>query len=173
MKRDRARYSKTIGTLLGVALGRYAKSVCGVDECVVLLTREMAEHIVEIYYNTDWDSLMSEDNTYTIIIPEHIFSGEINEEEWYSHVGEYIYITRFGEPWNDIMDSETFVDGVVIKLLDDALTAAILDIDTLEDSREEMLYDWNLVANIMMKSGFSDAEMKLKVIEGISDMISI
>ena len=135
---------KTTGSILGYIFGKLAIKRQDDGDCVVQLTQELARHIVDMYYKTDWDELTDEHGMYTVDIPESIFTGEIDEEDWYSHVGEYIYVSWWGDPW-DIMGAEVFVEGCAIHFVDSILDNALCDLDLLlnDECRDGFIREMN------------------------------
>lgn len=134
------------------------------DGCIVLLTQELAEHIVDMYYATDWRSEQA--RLSSIILPEHIFTGECDTKEWYTHVGEHIYISVFGEPWEDIMNAPQFIDDVEIRFLDDFIDLATWIFDDMQnqDCLGAFLHNVTVAVQMLSCSGASEAEMKRRLL---------
>lgn len=125
------------------------------DDCFVLLTRELAEHIVQMYNATDWDRLEDE----SIFLPERIFTGEVDEEEWYGYVGRHVIISLYGDPWHDISSAPAFVPGAKIELPEDLMETAATDIHHFRNNETEMdsICTLDLAIRGLMKDGLSES----------------
>lgn len=106
-------------------------------DCYVLLTEELAEHVIQMYNDTDWD----DDENSEIDLPEDIFTGDMDEEKWKSYIGQHIIVTRYGEPWTDIQEAPTFVPGVRIGFSEDLM---MLGADILHDIIDSENVSWCL-----------------------------
>ena len=80
---------------------------------IVLLTEELADHIIQMYHTTNWDEL-NEDDKCLINLPELEGSEELDEEALRANVGKHIIISLYGEPWPSILEAPAFVPGVNI-----------------------------------------------------------
>ncbi len=89
-------------------------------DCLVILTDELANHIIQMYYNTNWDAPGSKE----IDLPDDIFSGEMDEDAWKSYVGKHIILARDGEPWEEVLDEPAFLPGAYIDFPDNRLTCS-------------------------------------------------
>ena len=87
------------------------------EDCYVKLTEELADQVVQMYKQTDWDSLENKD----VYLPDSIFLGEMDVAGWKGHIGEYILVRCYGEPWTEIHESPVFVPGVQIEFAEDLL----------------------------------------------------
>ena len=137
----------------------YCQAHKTVDTCVLQLTEERATHIADIYDITNWDSLLGDENDDYLTIPDYfLFRGPVLREEWYRHVGEYVYIADLnGELWN-IDSAKSFECGVSIITCDDALreSAAAFLIDNKPTCREYL----SLAISLMTRTGMDLSEIK-------------
>jgi len=85
---------------------------------LVLLTDELADHILEMYYNTDWDEF---NGVGLINLPKNKDTGEVDEEAFRRYVGRHFYVSLFGKPWNDIHFAPSFIQGVILDFPDHLL----------------------------------------------------
>ena len=119
------------------------------SECLVILTDELADHIIQMYYNTNWDAPGNKE----IDLPDDIFSGEMDEEALKSYVGKHILLARYGEPWEGVLDEPAFLPGAYIDFPDSRL---IYSAQVLQD-----MFD-----SITLYSLFNDL---VTAIKGLSD----
>lgn len=163
------------GQLLGFAFSKLAERNKEEEACYVLLTRELADRLIYIYYNTDWDKIESEGYYDSYSLPEDIFTGEINKEALYGHVGEYIYLSEYGDPWTDVMTAESFPQGIVLEFIDDALNLFIDSLDDLLNSSyyDEILYELHRAVKLMCNTGLTYDQIKAKYMESFYDRLFV
>lgn len=80
---------------------------------IVLLTEELADHIIRMYYNTNWDDF-DFDEISMIYLPGTEFPDNLDEDALRSYIGRHIIVSFHGEPWQDIFEASAFVPGVGI-----------------------------------------------------------
>lgn len=107
-------------------------------DCYVLLTEELAEHVIQMYNDTDWD----DDENSEIDLPEDIFTGDMDEEKWKSYIGQHIIVTRYSEPWTDIQEAPAFVPGVRIDFSEELLCSGVnILLDLIDDETLSWCFD--------------------------------
>lgn len=95
-------HTSIAGAVLASVINRY--SVHPDDSYYVVLTREMADHLADMYYKTDWDM----EDVDTINLPEDIFTGDLDRKKLDAHIGEYIRMNQACDPIDNIFSLETF-----------------------------------------------------------------
>lgn len=122
------------------------------ENCILQLTEERAAHIANIYDETNWDSLLGDEKDDYLILPDYFtFRGPVLREEWYQHIGEYIYVADTNDmPW-DIDSAKSFECGVSIITCMDALreSAAAFLTDNKPTCRERL----SLAISLMTRNG--------------------
>ena len=88
---------------------------------IVRLTDELADHIIQMYYATDWIELMDDA---CICLPENSSTGELDEDAFKAQIGRHIIISLYGDPWTDILEAPAFVKGARIDFSDRLLGVA-------------------------------------------------
>lgn len=117
--------SELIGEAVSLEAAKYQKNE---PEFCILLTEELADHVVQMYNNTDWDNIDLDD----IELDEDIFTGEMDVEKWKSRVGEHILVSCYGDPWPKIEQATSFEPGVRIDFSDRLMKYSV---DLLSDLR--------------------------------------
>ena len=128
------------------------------EDYFVLLTEELAKHIVQMYNDTDWMSIGAKD----VNIPDDIFTGEMDEEKWMRYVGKHILVSRDGDPWPTIREATTFEPGVRIELPEDLMQNAasyLYEVCDNDDLSNCLIYLSSAIY-IMLKDGLTDNIIK-------------
>ena len=153
-------YTNITANLFGIVIQKVSQKRCFDDGCFVLLTDKLAHRLEELYEATDWNSpdldLLSMD------LPEDIFAAEaINMELLKKHIGEYIYIACYGEPWEDLYEATSFVNGVEINFAEHPLYLGVASLhdDLIMNCNTNAVWDLNKAIGIMVKSGLTEEDI--------------
>ena len=147
-------YTALTANLLGLCFQQVANGCNEDDGCFFVLTKELADHLEEIYLATDWYA-----PEMSVNLPDDIFGETVDTEELYRHIGESIYVSRYGEPW-DVETAPAFEDGVVIEFFEQPLE---IGLDLLNDMFKNAQFDYFLEINravrMLIKSGLSEDDI--------------
>lgn len=105
--------------LIGEMLGKGFDELGTDEQCFVKLTPELAEHVISMVENTsneEWEE-------YDPYLPFETWDDK-ECEIWRSHIGEFIRVSIFDDPYNNIMEDSSFPNGVKIELADDMMDLA-------------------------------------------------
>ena len=151
------------GSLLGQAFGKLATSRNHPDGCFVLLTKELVDHIARLYDDTDWEHFEDDDKD-TLELPDDIFCGELDKEKLESHIGECVFLSVFGEPWEWDDSEKTIPHGLQLCFLDESLEMAIslLDDAMANYYMDECVWELKKAVNLMIQSGMPEEVIRLK-----------
>ena len=152
-------YTTITANLFGIIFQKVSQERCFDDGCFVLLTDKLALRLEELYEATDWNSPGIDYSS--IDLPEDIFGESVNMDLLKEHIGEYIYIARYGDPWEKLYEATSFVDGVQIDFAEHPLH---LGLDTLYDvlimnCNLDAVWDFNKAVGMMVKSGLTEEDI--------------
>ena len=152
-------YTALTANLLGLCFLQVANGCNEDDGCFVLLTKELADHLAEMYMATDWNDLELDENS--IQLPDEVFGDTVNTKELYRHIGECIYVSCYGESWDELESATAFSNGVVIDFSEHPLNACldILHDLLIADARADYIWELNRAVSMLMKSGLSEEEI--------------
>lgn len=152
------------GSLLGQAFGKLAASRKYNDGCYVYFTKELADHLANIYEKTDWDRFDINDVNYLVELPEDIFGETIDMDKLYSHIGECVYLTVFGDPWEDVFSATAIPNGIQLDFMSRSLELAldILQENIVVDCQDEFIWELLKAVTMMAKSQNSEEVIRLR-----------
>lgn len=159
MEKEKELTLRLIGEMLEKGLGdadEYKK-------CFVKLTPELAEHVISMVESTNDEDWVK----YEPHLPFETWDdNECNQ--WRSHIGEIIRISRFDDSYDDIMEHKSFPDGVKIQFADDILDLALDCIsDNFFDGGTSYPPYWDFIdldkgITLLKENGLSDKEISKK-----------
>lgn len=118
-------FLQLVSYLLDTKIGTYSKdSELATSNCFVKLTPELCEHIIELTDNCDDDDFYNKE----IDFP---YDGwiDVGYDEFRKHIGETIYLSRYGMSWDEVMAAKELPDHVVLEYPIDKLNLALDIID--------------------------------------------
>ena len=152
-------YTNITANLFGIVFQKVSQKRCFDDRCFVLLNDKLASRLEELYNATDWNS--PDLDLLSIELPEDIFGESVNMELLKKHIGEYIYIAYYGEPWEELYEAPSFINGVRIDFAEYPLHLglATLHDDLIMNCNTDAVWDLNMAVGLMLKSGLTEEEI--------------
>lgn len=152
-------YTDIASKLIGEVFSKVAANITPEDGCFVLLTDKLAGRLEELYLATDWDN--PDIDCLSIELPEDIFGKSVNTGLLKEHIGEYIYISCYDEPWEELYEAPSFVNGVRIDFAEYPLCLGLASLhdELIMNCNTDAIWDLNKAVGLMVKSGLTEEDI--------------
>lgn len=151
--------SRVTTKLIGSIIEELAEHYKEKDGCQVKLTQELADHLINMYNNTDWNQF---EDYCDIDIPEEIFTGEVDSDELYKHIGEYVHLSIYGDPWPGVFEATSFINGVTLDFYDHGMQMSLATMyDQFKSNYQiDFISELTKSVGLMLESGMTEKDIE-------------